>query len=731
MTSFLHSLNPTMRPLRPNKAKMWAQAICLALAIVLICPFVSAQWVETNGNVGSATCFAVSGVNVFAGTSEGGVFLSTDRGTSWTQVKSGLTSLNVQSLAVNGTNLFAGTADNGVFRSTDNGKSWTQTNLTIARVTALVLSGSNLFAGAGWASIYLSTDNGASWTVDTSGIGYAFVAVLGASGTNIFAGTGGHSGGKGGMFLSASNGTGWTSIGLTNHWVTALTVFGPNLFVGTADSGVFRSTDSGTSWTAASTGLTNTDIRAVAVSGTNLFAGTYGGGVFLSTNNGSSWTEANSGLITKDVYSLCVSGTNLLAGTGCGVFMSTDNGSSWSFVHDLGGSCGGYVSALSVRGAELFAGAFWGGGRSTSPFFECLFHSTDNGDSWVPQMSHDVKAIVVLGSDVFVGGEEGVFRSTTSGTSWTAADTGLTSTRIQALAASGTNLFAGTIDSGVYLTTNSGVNWKGVSVGLGELDVHALAVSGANLFAGTDTGGVFRSTNNGTSWTAVNNGLPGKDGHYPSVRCFAVSGTNLFEGTDGGGVYLSTNGGASWTASGLANVHVFSLASIGTNLFASGYFGGTFLSTDNGMSWVPANEGLDAGMGVIGFNDTYIFVGTQDINGVGGLYGYGVWRRPLSEMITSVGLPSGALPTQFSLKQNYPNPFNPSTTIKFELPKASHVSLSVYDILGRQVSVLVNDRRDAGVHEVKFDASSLASGVYFYRLQAGDFTQTRRLLLLK
>jgi hypothetical protein len=83
------------------------------------------------------------------------------------------------------------------------------------------------------------------------------------------------------------------------------------------------------------------------------------------------------------------------------------------------------------------------------------------------------------------------------------------------------------------------------------------------------------------------------------------------------------------------------------------------------------------------------------------------------------------------LLQDYPNPFNPSTTIKFELPKSSDVRLSVYDMLGREVSVLVNERRDAGVYEVKFDASELASGVYLYTLQAGDSVQSRKLLVLR
>jgi hypothetical protein len=89
------------------------------------------------------------------------------------------------------------------------------------------------------------------------------------------------------------------------------------------------------------------------------------------------------------------------------------------------------------------------------------------------------------------------------------------------------------------------------------------------------------------------------------------------------------------------------------------------------------------------------------------------------------------LPKEYALRQAYPNPFNPSTTIKYELPKSSEVRLIVFDMLGREVSVLVNERRDAGVHEVKFDGRGLSSGVYFYRLQAGDFVQTKKLLLMQ
>jgi len=98
---------------------------------------------------------------------------------------------------------------------------------------------------------------------------------------------------------------------------------------------------------------------------------------------------------------------------------------------------------------------------------------------------------------------------------------------------------------------------------------------------------------------------------------------------------------------------------------------------------------------------------------------------------TIASVPPGATPSAFSLEQNYPNPFNPVTTIRFSLARTVDVNLAVYDVLGRRVTLLVNERKNAGVHEVNFDASRLSSGVYFYRLQAGDFTQSKKLVVLK
>lgn len=88
-------------------------------------------------------------------------------------------------------------------------------------------------------------------------------------------------------------------------------------------------------------------------------------------------------------------------------------------------------------------------------------------------------------------------------------------------------------------------------------------------------------------------------------------------------------------------------------------------------------------------------------------------------------------PTSFALNQNFPNPFNPETTISYQLAAVSHVTLKVYDVLGRNVKTLVDEVKKPGRYETEFDTSQLASGVYFCTLHAGDFSQTKKLTLLK
>jgi hypothetical protein len=89
------------------------------------------------------------------------------------------------------------------------------------------------------------------------------------------------------------------------------------------------------------------------------------------------------------------------------------------------------------------------------------------------------------------------------------------------------------------------------------------------------------------------------------------------------------------------------------------------------------------------------------------------------------------IPKTFALEQNYPNPFNPSTHIKFQLPRAEFVTITIFDMLGKKVETLVSERKNAGYYDVSFDGTSLASGMYFYKIEAGNFTDTKKMILIK
>jgi hypothetical protein len=202
--------------------------------------------------------------------------------------------------------------------------------------------------------------------------------------------------------------------------------------------------------------------------------------------------------------------------------------------------------------------------------------------------------------------------------------------------------------------------------------------------------GMLRSTDGDTSWEADNHGLaPDGPGAKPSIFSITVNGAYTFVGTTAS-VFLSTDNGNNWVAAnkGLPTSpsQVISVAAAGSDLFA-GTTEGVFLSTNNGTTWKSTTTGI-AG--------------------------------------SSVPSPDG-----FELAQNYPNPFNPTTVIRYQIPTNSYVSLEVYDLLGRKIGTLVSQHQSPGAHAVTFNASNLSSGVYFYRLTAGRFIETKKLMLTK
>jgi hypothetical protein len=138
----------------------------------------------------------------------------------------------------------------------------------------------------------------------------------------------------------------------------------------------------------------------------------------------------------------------------------------------------------------------------------------------------------------------------------------------------------------------------------------------------------------------------------------------------------------------------------------------------------PFNTGLkNTIVNALNVSGSYLIAGT----------GSGVWRRPLSDvLITAVEqINTGSANGGFGLGQNYPNPFNLSTKITYQLPASENVSLKVYDILGKEVSSLVNEKKPAGSYEVEFGAQGLPGGIYFYKLQAGKNTDIKKMTYLK
>ena len=381
------------------------------------------------------------------------------------------------------------------------------------------------------------------------------------------------------------------------------------------------------------------------------------------------------------------------------------------------------IKSLAAIGKYVFAGTDSG-----------VFVSSDDGTIWTQSNTGltdtSVPSLAVDDSEVFAGTHDGVFRSTDHGSTWNAANSGpMQNTDVAALIFKGSNLFAATFGNGILVSTDRGASWTKTDSGITDSYFFCLAVSGSNIVAG-DEKGIFLSTDNGTSWNAILNGWNGPWGY--NVRALAVSGGNLYAGVDANygsnSIYRSTDNGETWTilSGSPSGTTTYAFAVSGTNVFAGGD-GGVDVSTDNGATWMMAStsEFPTTIISALAASDTNLYAGTAIDPPIG------VFRRPLSQMITAVEEEGNTMPASFSLSQNYPNPFNPSTVIRYELPTNGYVTLKVYDILGREVRTLVDERQNSGIHSVTFNASGLASGVYFYRIEAGAYHDTKRLLLLK
>jgi photosystem II stability/assembly factor-like uncharacterized protein len=638
----------------------YCHILLLAISILISQHIVQAQFIKTNGPYGGwITSYITTDSNLFAGTIDG-VFRSTDGGSNW--LHTGLTGCWVTSLAAapgtpGGWNILAGTMVYGVFLSSDNGTSWTKIDTGLSSndcfdctsdsggvitkekfcsltVTTLAVSqsgvnktGSSIFVGISKTGIFRSTDNGTSWTAvynvpPNPEIRSLTVNSGSKKATDIFAGT------SDGIFHSFNNGTSWTPIGLKGFSICDIAVCQDdsgvtNIFANTDNNNVYISTNNGSSWTNISPPrqhgfcviLPRTLPLALyrAKEGQiNLYTVT-DDGLFRSSDKGKTWIAINNGLTESSIYALEVfpdeaDGTHLLAGTrGPGVFLSTNDGSSW-FVSNKGLTntdiCDLAVNPLSDGngGSILIAGTENSG----------IFLTTNNGSTWTAINKGlafaQAENLVICpdkdgNPDFFVASKSGLFISTNNGSNWSTTSlkpSGIVFVGVSYSEAREPYLYSGNYMHDMFLSKDHGVTWETINNGITNnyfrsFGTISKADGNSIVFVGTDHANVFCSSDNGNNWTDVTTNVK-----IGAVRAFAavrdeIGNYKLFVGSNVG-VFLSTDDGTSWTKTGLTDTYVRALAvcynkSGSANLFAGTHNGSILLSTNNGLGWTTLKSG--------------------------------------------------------------------------------------------------------------------------------------------
>jgi photosystem II stability/assembly factor-like uncharacterized protein len=311
-----------------------------------------------------------------------------------------------------------------------------------------------------------------------------------------------------------------------------------------------------------------------------------------------------------------------------------------------------------------------------------ILRTTNFGANWltIPSPTTQILRDISDYNFVAVGDSGTIIKSSNEGLNWVTLPSPTTQ-QLNATSAIFANYIVG--NNGIILRGfSSGANWVLASSGTGE------NLYGVPLFGNTDitigTGGIiWRSTNFGSSWFGQNSNTSVT---LRSVEYSVNNASRIYICGDNGTIIKSTNSG---------NLFGFQITPTAQNLNSIFFY----LTDDHGYA--------------CGNNGTIL----KTNNGGGSI-------------ITSVNN-SGEIPTEYSLMQNYPNPFNPVTCIRFSIAIGELTKISVYDITGKEIDVLINNFLNAGEYEINFDASAYASGVYYYRILSGKYSETRKMILIK
>ena len=397
-----------------------------------------------------------------------------------------------------------------------------------------------------------------------------------------------------------------------------------------------------------------------------------------------------------------------------------------SFWNQLNINAGAFIYAITITPqGKIFAGTSKG-----------IYFSADSGKSWKSGDSGlpTNPSITALASDkkgnVFAGvwnssptnkAGVGVFRLNNNDTVWNEMNSGLSNKNIVSLAINSTEniMYAGTFNGGSFYLHGNDTTWLSMDPSLSDPHIGCFLIDTVNnyMFAGTWSG-VFRSQNAGKTWTRMGSSNP------LIITTMAVNSKGyIFAGSSNYGIYASKDSGVTWVSkNAIRDDSLVSNIIINSKdvIYKSSAFGVTY-STDDGDTWTPVN-GINSVVSFLALDmDNYLYAGTKS----------GTIYRSSASTVTGVPGNNFEMPGKFKLLQNYPNPFNPATTIEYSIPRTGFVALKIYDILGKEIAVLVNEEKSAGKYKINFDASKFSSGVYFYMMQAGNFVETKKLIVLK
>ncbi|NOS86063.1 MAG: T9SS type A sorting domain-containing protein [Ignavibacteria bacterium] len=696
---------------------------------------------------------------IYLGAAFGGVWKSTNGGSNFVPISDNEVSMSSGSIFVDPANtniVYYGTGEatysgasyygRGILKSTNGGATWTNytsglPSLTYCSRIVIRPGFSNLlFAAMGTAGLYRSTDAGVTWSQQIAGrcddiifSPSGTVAYITGSGTGYRISTDG-----GENFIS--NGT--LPVGTRNHLAicrnTPSVLYGA-VYVGSSIT-VYKSTNSGANFTQVAVGhdfnggqawydfymqVNPFDPNYAYVGAVDIWRTTDGGTSFQNITNGYA-----GGVVHVDEHNMDFNPANsneLMAVNDGGIWKSTNRGTNWINLNE-----------------GLTLTQFYRIASDQNNFNHILGGTQDNGTQRTLGTSNWAAAFGGDGGEVcfntpnpqFILGEtqnNGVQRSQNGGASWQSGTNGL----------SGSGAWVGpiishptevgkfyTARSQVFETTNAGAFWTPISSGTSGT-IREMAISRSNplvLFA-TAGSAVYRSTDGGVTFASVTTGLPGRTitsvyVHPDSSNVAVIT----YSGFGAGKVYKTTNGGTSWNNisgnlpdSPVNDVLIY-YPGVSTSIYYAAMDIGVFFTSNYGSTWVELADGLP---NTVAMHLDY----HQATNRLRiGTHGRGVW-----ETANPVGLInySSEIPKGFSLTQNFPNPFNPITTIKYDILNEGFVKLAVYDILGRELKSIISQNQKPGKYTVQFDGSNLSSGVYFYKLIANGFTETKKMMVTK